>query len=130
MAEAKPKRRHHVNPRFHLRAFQIEDEKGYIWRYDSTSGEALKLSIKDAAVRRDYYSYVDPEGLRDTELVENLISDIEGVAAPVFKKALAGDELSEEERMSFAFFGPRPFSARPTACTSAGFTVSRMAHSL
>lgn len=104
MAVTKPKRRHHVNPRFYLRAFQIEDEEGYIWRYDSTSGEVLKLSIGNAAVQRDYYSHVNPDGLRDTEFVENFISDVEGVVAPVFQKALAGKELSKQERMTFAFF--------------------------
>ena len=104
MSVTKPKRRHHVNPRFYLRAFQIEDEEGYIWRYDSTSGEVLKLSIGNAAVQRDYYSHVNPEGLRDTEFVENLISNVEGVVAPVFRKVLAGKKLSKQERMTFAFF--------------------------
>ncbi len=104
MAKSRPKRRHHVNPAFYLRAFQIEDEEEFIWRYDSTSGEALKLHINDAAVRRDYYSHVNPDGLRDTEFVENFLADIEGHTAPVFKKILAGEELSNEEWMTFAYF--------------------------
>ena len=105
MAATKPKRRHHINPRFYLRAFQIEGEEGRIWRYDSSaSGDALSLSINDAAVKRDYYSHVNPEGLRDTEFVENFLSDIEGIVAPVFQKALAFDELNDEERVSFAYF--------------------------
>jgi hypothetical protein len=109
----KPKRRHHVNPRFYLRAFQIEDEEGYIWRYDSTSGEVLKLSIGDAAVQRDYYSHVNSDGLRDTEFVENFISDVEGVVAPVFQKTLTGEELNEQERMTFAFFVALSFLRAP-----------------
>lgn len=104
MADTKPKRRHHINPRFYLRAFHVEGEEGNIWRYDSTAGNALKLSINDAAVERDYYSHVNPEGLRDTEFVENFISDVEGIVAPVFQKVLAREKLSHQERMTFAFF--------------------------
>ncbi len=115
MAEPKPKRRHHVNPRFYLRAFQIEGEEGYIWRYDSASGDILKLSIDNAAVQRDYYSHVNPDGLRDTEFVENFIAKIEGIVAPVLQKTLAGEKLTDEERMSFAFFVALSWVRAPAA---------------
>lgn len=100
----RPKRRHHVNPRFYLRAFQVQGEDGFIWRYDSASGEPLKLSIENTAVQTDYYSHINEEGLRDTEFVENFIADIEGYAAPVFMKAISNEELDDDERVIFAYF--------------------------
>lgn len=88
MAIPKPKRRHHVNPRFYLRAFEITNEEGYLWRYDSATGDALKLSIDDASVQRDYFSHVNEDGLRDTEMIENFVADVENICSPVFRKAL------------------------------------------
>lgn len=108
MPPQKPKRRHHINPRFYLRAFQAPDAEGYIWRYDTGSGEILKLSIDDASVRRDYYSHVNEDGLRDTEFIENFISDIESEVAPVFEKIITSsdptDNLTDQERLNFSYF--------------------------
>ena len=108
MTQQKPKRRHHINPRFYLRAFQAPDAEGYIWRYDTESGEILKLSIDSASVKRDYYSHVNEDGLRDTEFIENFISNIESEVAPVFKKIIAAsdltDNLTDEERLNFSYF--------------------------
>lgn len=102
--EPKPKRRHHVNPRFYLRKFQIPDEEGFIWRYDNRSGDAKKLAIDKVAVQTDYYSFVNDDDLRDTETIEDFLANVEGVTAPIFAKVLTGEELSEDERMTFAYF--------------------------
>lgn len=115
MTTANLKRQHHVNPKFYLRAFEVEGKEGYVWRYDSVSGEAIMLSTCKAARQRDYNSHVNADGLLDTEFVENFIGDVEGIVAPVLKKSLAGDELNDEERTTFAYFVALSWLRAPAA---------------
>lgn len=120
MAQPKAKRQHHVNPQFYLREFQCEEGEDLIWAYDSESGDAKKVPIKVAAVQKDYYSFVNPEGLRDTECVENFMANVEGHAATVFRKYSAASELSDDDRRIFAlsvalFFARAPATRRQTA---------------
>ena len=120
VAQPKAKRQHHVNPQFYLRKFQCEEGEDLIWVYDSESGDAKKVPIKVAAVQKDYYSFVNPDGLRDTECVENFIANIEGHAATVFRKFSTGSELSDDDRRTFAlsvslFIARAPATRRQTA---------------
>ena len=121
MGAVKPKRRHHVNAQFYLREFQCSEDEDCVWVYDKDSGgEAKKVPIIEAAVQKDYYSFVNSDGLPDTELIENFLADVEGHAATVFRKYVETTKLSDEERMNFAisvalFFARSPAARRQIA---------------
>ncbi|MCX4608693.1 DUF4238 domain-containing protein [Streptomyces mirabilis] len=80
----KLKRRHHTVPRLLLRRF-ADGER--LVRVPLDGGEPMLVGVGDVTVRRDFYSMRTEDGQLD-DTVENLLSDLEGQAAPVIRKII------------------------------------------
>lgn len=95
------KRGHHTVPRFYLNGFASDVRQLGVARLGSK--KRFRLSTSDASVIRDFYnipSHAAPNA------VEDLLSDIEGDAAAVFRKVLDDRlwPLSPDERAILATF--------------------------
>lgn len=95
------KKRHHFVPQFYLSNFAGED--GQVWTYDMESASVRSSTVENTAYEKYLYSVTLEDGKRTDDL-ENLISDIESKAAPVVSKVIGGEELTGDERASFASF--------------------------
>ena len=98
------KKRHHYLPEFYLDGFVKPHNGPYMWVYEKGDPKIRKASVKDVAVQKHYYSFVTPEGQKDSETFENFLAFIENNVAPVFQKIKKQEILSEEERSWFAIF--------------------------
>lgn len=79
------RRRHHVVPRLHLRGFA--DHDGRIVQLDLDNGRRREVSVTDAAVIKDFYTVVLPDGTV-TDAWERWLSETEGEIAPALQRAL------------------------------------------
>jgi hypothetical protein len=97
-------RRHHYLPIFYLKGFIDPDHSPFLWIYGKENDDIIKSNVVNAAVRKDYYSFVSPEGSMDPDTVETMLSTVESYAAPVFRKIIERRDLNDEERSHFALF--------------------------
>lgn len=95
------KRGHHTVPRFYLKGFANDVHQLGVARLSSK--KRFRLSIDDASVMRDFYNIDSPA---DPNAVEDLLSDIEGDAAAVFRTVLLDCSwpLSANERAILSTF--------------------------
>jgi len=98
------KKRHHYIPKFYLEGFVDSRNKPYLWVYEKGGNRIIKASAKDIAVEKHYFSFLDQQGKRDSETLENALAEIEGKVASIFKKIFKEESLSEENRATFASF--------------------------
>lgn len=98
------KKRHHYIPQFYLREFIDPSNLPYLWVYEKGCVEIKSVSAKDAGVEKDYHSFPNSDGQKDTESIENAFQKIEYATACVFERIKAQENLSEEERDTFATF--------------------------
>ena len=98
------KKRHHYIPKFYLEGFVDSRNKPYLWVYEKGGNSIVKASAKDIAVEKHYFSFLDAQGERDSETLENALAEIEGKVSSVFKKIFNEELLSEEDRAIFASF--------------------------
>jgi Protein of unknown function (DUF4238) len=47
---------HHYIPRFHLRQFACDRDRGHVWTFDKRTGHYSKVSVKKAAAEIGYYA--------------------------------------------------------------------------
>lgn len=94
-------RRHHVVPRLHLRGFATPDSR--IAQIDLDTGRRREVSISDAAVIRDFYTVVTPDGAR-TDAWERWLSEVEDEIAPALRRAVEMPEfrLTDDDRERLA----------------------------
>ncbi|MDZ4733669.1 MAG: DUF4238 domain-containing protein [Nitrospirota bacterium] len=102
MTSTQTKKRHHQIPEFYLKRFAAPDT-GQVWNYDKQKGQAWPASVDSTAVESHLYSLTGEDGLHHTE-IEDAISSIEGIGAPLLERIIAGDELLGQERYNFASF--------------------------
>jgi Protein of unknown function (DUF4238) len=76
---------HHYVPQFHLRAFEAQEGRRQVWRYDKTTDRIRLASIKSSASVRDLYRFDPPENAHNIEL-EKMFSWVETKAAPIVQK--------------------------------------------
>ncbi len=96
------RRNHHTVPKFYLERFAIEGEIGVL---DLTTNKIWTSGAKATAVIKDFYMVYDDSGdPLDLFEVEFLDRQVEAPAAPVLRKAAAGEELTEKEREVLAVF--------------------------
>lgn len=98
-------RRHHYVPEFYLRGFTARDTPGKVFVYDKDSGTTRGMSVKNAAVRRDYYRLHEAEahGI-SPNIIEDMLSVSEGKASIILPKLCRQETLSNNERSSWAEF--------------------------
>src|SRR5205085_3409919 len=98
------KKRHHYLPQFYLKGFVDPMNQPYLWVYEKGVLEIKPVSAKDAGLEKDYHSFINSEGERDSETIENILQKIEDAAAPVFQKIHNQEVLGEEDRHILASF--------------------------
>lgn len=102
MAKQKPKKRHHYLPIFYLNGFT--NTNGCLYVYDKESKPVFESSPEGIAYENHYFSFMTPQGDKDSETVENYMSELEGEFAKPLKKILNSESLSDDERITFAHF--------------------------
>ena len=79
------RQRHHVVPRLHLRGFA--DADGRIIQLDLDTGRRREVSVTDAAVVKNFYTVVLPDGTV-TDAWERWLSEVENEIAPALRRAI------------------------------------------
>lgn len=77
-------RKHHYIPQFHLKGF-LDDVSGSFFVFDKKNGKFWETNTKDIFFEKDRNIIIFPNGDK-SDFLENLYTDIEKVALPVFKK--------------------------------------------
>lgn len=75
---------HHYIPRFHLRQFSCDQNRGHVWSFDKRTGDFSKVSVKKAAAEIGYYS-VPPGKDYDADVLERAFSQLETQVAPLLR---------------------------------------------
>ena len=96
------KKRHHQIPECYLKRF-ADPVNAQIWNYDKQKGETWPASIDSTAVEKHLYSVTGEDGQHHTD-IEDAISQIEGIGAPLLTRSIAGEALLGQERYNFASF--------------------------
>ena len=102
MAEQNPKKKHHYIPVFYLNGFT--DANGCVWAYKKDDSKVLESTPEGIAYSNDYFSFITPNGNKDSETIENIMADLEAVCAPVIKKILSFETISDNDRYTFCAF--------------------------
>jgi len=97
-----PKKKHHYIPVFYLNGFT--NLNGCLWVYDKGGKGPFESSPEGIAYENHYFSFMTPEGEKDSETIENFMMQLEGESSKVVQKILAGEALTEDERITFAVF--------------------------
>lgn len=90
-------KRHHTVPNFYLKGFASADKRPRIGAASLDDGRRLVVPTSDATVRKNFYSLDGhPDG---SDVFEKELSNLEGDASAVIKKAVAGAwPLTREDR--------------------------------
>ena len=102
MTKQNPKKRHHYIPVFYLKGFTRKDN--CLYAYNKNDGPVLESSPEGIAYENHYFSFMTPEGERDSETVENNIMSLECDFAKILEIIHNGDVLSVNDRMVFSLF--------------------------
>lgn len=97
------KKRHHFVPQFYLRKFATLEPSEKIWTFDVEAGSSRESTVENTAYEKYLYSVTLEDGARMDDL-ENVISKIEGIAAPLLDRVISGERLVGEEREAFSSF--------------------------
>ncbi len=97
------KQSHHFVPAFYLAGFADPENPKCLWLYDKARGKVNQSSPRDAGRRRHYHSIPKINGTVDTS-VEDGLAKVEGQAAPVLRKLMAGEILDNRERSIVSYF--------------------------
>jgi len=94
-------KRHHTIPCCYLDNFT--DSDGWVWVLD-TKNEIIRIRPKNILVENHFYRITLKDGSKSL-VVENALSDIEGVYATIFREKIAKDiPLTPQERANVAVF--------------------------
>lgn len=102
-------RRQHTIPRFFLSGF-CQDGTEIVWRHDKDSPNPIPLSINDASVIKDFYSY---EGFDDPEFIEKVLSRVENNSPAAIAELIAGTPLTPLQREHVALFVGTMYARMP-----------------
>ncbi|QDO88562.1 DUF4238 domain-containing protein [Ornithinimicrobium ciconiae] len=105
--------RHHTVPRLHLRGFagpyrgdslrRSGQDPLLLVQYDVNTGSRTDVSIADAAVARNFYTIVLPDGTR-SDAWERSLSNVENDIAPALRRAIESPRfrLNDDDRQLLA----------------------------
>ena len=96
-------KRQHYTSCFHLRHFIGDVQKGCLWTYDAETGSARPSVPEDTGLETHYYSFENDDGTM-SYLYDDCITEVEGFAAPIYKKLVEKQIPHEQEKFDFAFF--------------------------
>jgi hypothetical protein len=115
----------HTVPRLHLQHFAGASPAGQVWTYDSQSGRNWSKIPEETGTETHFYSLQREDGTQDTR-IEDMLSEIETRAAPVYQALLRGEipQPKTQARINFA-----EFLAMQCARTSAMRRIHAQIHS-
>lgn len=95
------KQHHHVVPRFHLQGFSTLEKR--IVQLDVSNGMRRTIGIADAAVVRDFYTIVLPDGTR-SDAWEDWLGEAESQIAPALGRVISMPKfhLTDRDRENLA----------------------------
>jgi len=96
------KKRNHFIPVFYLKGFVDPHNEPFLWQYERDCKAIKKVTPKNIAWRKYYYSFTNIEGKQDS--FEDVLAKLEGVASLIFKKIKTYKGLNNQERGDFSFF--------------------------
>ena len=109
-------RRHHYVPEYYLRGFSPFGSPGKVFVYDKEIGACFGTSVKNVAVKRDYYRLDGAKVFGEDPLVlEKYLAGIEGRAARLPKRLISGADLQGQDRMDWAEFLATMLARGPNA---------------
>ena len=91
----------HLLPRLSLEHFV--DTKGHVWTYDKERGKNWHRIPDETGVISYFYSFEMPDGSLNTS-IEQTLGKIEDDAAPVYRKLVGGEALTDGDRFVFSHF--------------------------
>ena len=94
-------RKQHLLPRLSLENFV--DARGHVWTYDKVRGKTWNRIPEETGVISHFYSFVMPDGSLNTS-IEQTFGKIEDAAAPVYRKLVSGEALTDDDRFAFGYF--------------------------
>ena len=78
-------KRHHYVPQCYLKNFTFDESKKLLYAY-SRRGEIIKTNIRDIAVKKHLYTFIEKRTKRKTNIIEKFFSEIERMACPILKR--------------------------------------------
>lgn len=93
--------RQHYLPKMYLKNFCNQNNK--IWVYNDKTDEVKELSTKDTTVIKHFYTLKKDDGSKDY-YIENNLSKIEDLCAPIINKLVAGNVINSEEKGYLSVF--------------------------
>ena len=95
------KKSQHTVPAFYLRNFSVDDKRSHIFRLNRDGLHVKRTAIKKATVVENIYTQFSHS---DPMVLENAFGNIESQAAPAIRKLVNGDNVSDLDRESIAYF--------------------------
>jgi hypothetical protein len=120
-------RRHHFLPQFYLKNFADPNTDERIWRYPKEGGKPVAAGARDFGLEKDYHTLTRPDGTRDSDSIETMFATLEGEWAPVVRKILANEPISETEREIVITFAGAMLVRVPRQRDHIGATMGEMA---
>ena len=104
----KPKKKHHYIPKFYLKGFTYpdpDDPDGKLCVYSKDKehySEVLcGVSLDAIAFEKHGYTVILSDGTMDSEIIENIFAEKESKTAPLLKKIISGQKLTDNEFSTF-----------------------------
>lgn len=93
--------RQHTVAKMHLLGFANKDEKIAMRR---RAGDDLVVSVKDATVQKNFYTFINADGARDISIESWFSTSVEGPAAADLRDAREATPPDGETRPAFALY--------------------------
>jgi len=93
-------KRQHYLPQFYLKGFILD---GKFWVYDRQLNEFRKQTPINTAIEKDYYSFTDKNGEKNTN-IEKILADVEGRIVPVINKIKSQEKINDDDKGIMSLF--------------------------
>ena len=114
----------HIVPRFIIENFA--NAEGYVVTFDTTTKKTFSNLPENTAKQGNIYSPIANDERLD--LVEDIFSNIESEAAPVHRKIIGGDAISEDERYIYSNFLAAQYIRSPKILSATAEVVAKLQH--
>jgi hypothetical protein len=114
----------HIVPRFVIEAF--ENAEGYVQTYDAVEQTNYKNLSKNTAKQGNIYSPIS--GGKRLDLIEDLFSRIESEAAPIHQKIVAGEKISDDDKVIYSYFLSAQYVRSPKTMAAGAEVIAKMQH--
>lgn len=93
-------KRHHFNPRYYLKRF--ENAGGAMWRLDKRTGKIVSGNNERFGFKNNWNNFQDSYDGYDRDWLENRLAEIDGFAAAIISKIVAGEFPADLQALGYA----------------------------